>query len=251
MKLDLSTSQTFYQDIGKSKHVLVMLHGWGGNWQSFAPLVSELSQNFRLIIPDLPVFAASKITTTKIWDSQDYVQWLDEFLRALKLEQVNLLGHSFGGKIAALFAARYPEKVNRLILLAAAGLPKPLNQKQLWQQKMLALVPTCLKTALPYHWRLRILNHFSLATDHLNSSPKQRQVLQLTVRENIAESLQKITAKTLLIWGEQDQETLLEQGQQFAALIKGASLSIIAGADHFAFLFHQQRVIKEIKQFIL
>lgn len=251
MKLALSTSQTFYQDIGKSEHVLVMLHGWGGNWQSFAPLIPELSRNFRLIIPDLPVFAASQITNHKVWTSQDYVQWLNEFLETFKLGQFNLLGHSFGGKIAALFAASYPEKINKLILLAASGLPKPLSQKQLTQQKLLALIPTCLKAALPDRWRLKLLNHFSLATDHFNSSPAQKQILQRSVQENITESLQKITAKTLLVWGEQDQETPLEQGQQFAALIKHAQLSVVTGADHFVFLSHQQRVVREINQFIL
>lgn len=251
MKLALKTSQTFYQDIGKSHNILVMLHGWGGDWQSFSNLIPELSKDFRLIIPDLPAFALSTINNDEVWKSQDYVLWLYDFLQALNIKKANLLGHSFGGKIVALFTAAHPEKVDKLILLSAAGLPEPLNSRQLLQQKLLALIPPFVKLALPYKWRLKLLKRFSLSTDHLNSSPLQRQILRYSVQENIANSLQMISRKTLLIWGDSDNETPIEQGLQFKELIKNSKLSVIEGADHFAFFSHRDQIIKDIRQFVL
>lgn len=105
---------------------IVFLHGIGSNAGSFLPLFQALPDHLHLIAWNAPGYSGSR-EIDKPWPvAKDYAQALAGFLDALALPAVRLLGHSLGTLVAAEFARLFPERVDRLVLAAAAagyGLP--------------------------------------------------------------------------------------------------------------------------------
>jgi pimeloyl-ACP methyl ester carboxylesterase len=104
--------------------VVVLLHGLGGNSANWAFNTPALAQKFRVIVPDQVGFGSSDKPLVN-YRIGTYVDFLDKFLSELKVERATLVGNSMGGWIAALYALRYPGKVDRLVLADSAGFAPP------------------------------------------------------------------------------------------------------------------------------
>jgi pimeloyl-ACP methyl ester carboxylesterase len=229
--------------------VIVFLHGWGQDWQSWSPLIGPLSAHYSLLLLDLPGFGTSDCHN-QAWNSFQYADWLAELLHTLQLTPYAVVGHSFGAKISALFAAKNPHALTKLILIGSAGLPDPLSPSTKLKQQLIRLVPEFIKNNLPHQLKLRILGNLGVATDHANSLPHQKNISRLIVQENIANQLKTITTPTLLIWGEQDTETPIHQAQAFHSLLARSELVIIKDADHFVFTTQPQQVLAHLHNFL-
>ena len=101
---------------------LVMLHGFTGSKENWYPVAERLRGRYRLLIPDLPGWGESERQAGEDYGFAAQATRVDGFIRALSPDKpVVLLGHSMGGGIAAVVAARYPMRVSRVGLLDAAG----------------------------------------------------------------------------------------------------------------------------------
>lgn len=101
---------------------VVMLHGFTGSKENWYPLAGALQGRYRLLIPDLPGWGESERKPDLVYGFTQQAANVDAFIRALSPgKPVVLLGHSMGGGIAALAAARYPQDIARVGLLDAAG----------------------------------------------------------------------------------------------------------------------------------
>ena len=101
---------------------LVMLHGYTGSKENWYPLARELGGRYRLLIPDLPGWGASQRKPGVGYGFPEQAEHVAAFIRAVSPDRpVVLLGHSMGGGIAALVAARHPQAVANVGLLTAAG----------------------------------------------------------------------------------------------------------------------------------
>lgn len=249
MRRQIGPVETFYQLIGQGEP-LVLLHGWGCNWQIWHPLIAGLSDNYQLIIPDLPAFGQSADPPLS-WNSLEYVEWLVAFLTEVSPDsKFTLIGHSFGGKVATLFAVKYPDRVKRLICIDSAGIPDKLTANQLFKQTLVSLIPARLKTALSPETRAKILGTLGVSSDHSFSTSKQRAILKQVVEENIVEQLTLVKQPTLLIWGENDQDTPPHQAKLWQNAIINSQLLIIPNAGHFPFIDQPQIVLRHILDFI-
>ena len=104
--------------------VVVLLHGLGGNSTNWAFNTPALAQKFRVVVPDQVGFGGSDKPLVN-YRIGTYVDFLDKFLSELKVERATLVGNSMGGWVAALYALRHPGKVERLVLVDAAGFAPP------------------------------------------------------------------------------------------------------------------------------
>src|SRR3989339_22988 len=123
--------------------LLVILHGWGASAKSYDKLKPLLEQKgISVFVFDLPGFG-SEPAPPSAWAVDDYVEWVREKIVNIEKnanqtssqptpyqvggeKRIALFGHSFGGRIAIKLAARYPEKIEKLILCDAAGItPRP------------------------------------------------------------------------------------------------------------------------------
>lgn len=113
-----------YQETGKGKQTLLLIHGLGGNLSHWSRNTEELSKKYRVIALDLPNYGGS--SKLKIDDSEGalvyYSQIVNAFIKKKKLKKVVLTGHSMGGQTAILTALNYPKLVAKLILVAPAGI---------------------------------------------------------------------------------------------------------------------------------
>lgn len=105
-----------------SAPTVVMIHGFTGSKENWYPLARELRGRYRIVIPDLPGWGASERKPNADYGFDAQAERVADFIRAVSPRKpVVLLGHSMGGGIAALVAARHPELVARVGLLDAAG----------------------------------------------------------------------------------------------------------------------------------
>ena len=126
--LNIEGLKVSYKIAGEGPALLI-LHGWGSSSDSWAEIQGNLSQKgFQVIVPDLPGFGLST-PPLNLWGIEEYKEFILKLTEKIGLKKFSLAGHSFGGQIAILFAADYPEKIEKLILLASAGVRKKPGKK--------------------------------------------------------------------------------------------------------------------------
>lgn len=244
----VETHYELFQAEKSSDQLIVLLHGWGCTWEIWHQLIPALTQDFDVLIPDLPAFGASA-DPQDVWTSSDYVDWLAELLTQLAAKKkVMLVGHSFGGKIAALYTAQQRKPfASKLVLIDASGIVQKLSSSKKSLQQLVSLIPEPIKKGLSVAVRQEILHRLGLADDYLLSSEKQRQIFQKIVHEDIHSELGKIAVPTALIWGENDQDTPVTHAKVFEKKISNSQLHIVPGTGHFPFVEKPEIVIEIIK----
>src|SRR3989449_71460 len=114
-----------YFDMGAGP-VVVLLHGLGSRKEDWLPVLEPMAQKYRLLVPDQIGFGRSDKPLLD-YSIQTYVDFLNEFLRQLKVEKASLVGESLGGWIAGLYVVEigggaHLIPVEKLVLVDAAGL---------------------------------------------------------------------------------------------------------------------------------
>jgi len=105
---------------GEGKPVL-LLHGWGGRADSFLPVAKGLEAERRVYRLDFPGFGESEVPH-ETWDVTDYARFLAQWIREQELAGVDIVAHSFGGRVSIILAATCPELVGKLVLVDSAGI---------------------------------------------------------------------------------------------------------------------------------
>jgi len=114
--ITINNRKIFYLDNGSpSQKIIVLLHGFPGNHMGLIDL-AEYINDYRIIIPDLPACGSSESLEGK-HNLKSYSNWLNSFLDSLSLDEVIIVGHSFGSRIALVFTNYYSKKVRGLILI--------------------------------------------------------------------------------------------------------------------------------------
>jgi len=119
--------QRWVYDEGGVGDTLVLLHGFAGSRTDWYPLLRFLPRQYRLVIPDLPGWGESERDPAGDYSARAQADRLAVFLAAIGATHVHLVGHSMGGKISGLVAARHPDRVERLTLIANSGVRFELN----------------------------------------------------------------------------------------------------------------------------
>ena len=102
---------------------LILLHGYGGTYADWLLAAHYLTGNFRVIIPDLPGWGESTRLPNADYGYAAQADRVHGFVDALHLGEIAIAGHSMGGAIAGLYAAKYPKDVAALVLVDSAGVP--------------------------------------------------------------------------------------------------------------------------------
>lgn len=96
---------------GEGKDVLV-LHGWGANIDTIMPIVNALKDKFKVHALDLPGFGKSEEPKEPI-DSFKYADIVKAYVDKMKINELILIGHSFGGKLSIILGSKFPEIVDK------------------------------------------------------------------------------------------------------------------------------------------
>ena len=120
---------TNYHDVGAGEPIL-LLHGSGPGvsaWANWRLTIQSLQDHYRLIAPDLAGFGYSQFPENMQFSRENWLKQIVDFLDAIGLKKVNLIGNSFGGSMALALAIHHPERVNKLILMGSVGVPFELT----------------------------------------------------------------------------------------------------------------------------
>ncbi|TKX32446.1 alpha/beta fold hydrolase [Campylobacter aviculae] len=215
------------------KTTLLILHGWGADKELMKQAFSKELHDFCHLYLDLPGFGKSSVA--KALKSSDYVNIIKEFLKEKKIDIDIFLGHSFGGKIAALLALEF--KNSKLILLSNSGILAPKSLKVRFK---IILFKFFKKIGLGKFYR------YFASQDGANLSPLMYQTFKNVVDEDLSACFSKIKVKTRIFWGISDKATPLKSGEIMHYLIKNSEFYPLEG-DHFFFLKHAAFIAEKIK----
>ncbi len=233
LSTEINNLNIAYQVAGEGD-VVILLHGWGGEAASFQPVFKWLSQSHKVYVLDLPGFGKSQIPPIP-WDSSDYAQLVTIFLEKFDIPKAHLIGHSFGGRISIILSAEHPEKVDKLILVDSAGL-KPKRPPKYYLRVGLAKVGKWIRRCGSSGERLANALSARLGSKDYQEAGEMRETLVKVVNQDLRSLLPRISASTLLIWGENDKDTPVWFGKVMEREIPDAGLVILKEAGHFSYL---------------
>ena len=224
-------------DTGEGEDVAFVLHGWGANIESVMPIVNSLRDRYRVIAYDSLGHGDSD-APDEVIGGDDYVALLKKIYDRYGVSRATCIGHSFGGKTLSVFAALYPEMVDKLVLVDASGvLPK---RSFSYYRKVYTFKFLKNMYKLLFFWQdtekamARFYKKFG-SDDYKAADGMMRKVFVKVVNESTEEYFPRIQADTLLIWGDEDDATPLYMAKVFEEKIPEAGLVVLKGG-HYSYL---------------
>ena len=235
---------------------VVFLHGaYGLTWD---PFLDGLAEHFTVYAPEHPGTTLGDPDGIKPLDNLwDLVLYYDELFAQLGLDNPTVIGHSFGGMVAAEIAACYPQRVGKLVLLSPIGL---------WRDD----VPV-------KNWMIMPLEEVVKAVFYDPSGPLAQQMLSVPEDEKEAQDLQirvtwslactgkfiwpipdkglkkrihRIASPTLIIWGTGDKLVPPVYAEEFGSRIAGSRIEMVEQAAHLPQLEQLEHVSGLVRDFI-
>lgn len=232
-----------YRKTGDGKP-LILLHGWGSSSRVMMPVARQLESLRTCYVLDLPGFGDSPEPETA-WAIDDYADLIESFISDISEEMVDLLVHSFGGRIALKLCAREfgKKRVRKVLITGGAGM-KPKRSLAYYIKKYTAKILKAPFLILPAKQRKKSLEWLRTtpvwkslgSSDYSKLSGVMRETFVKSVTEYLDPCLPKIPHEVLLLWGREDVATPLYQGERMEKGIKNAALVVIDQAGHYAFL---------------
>ncbi len=231
---------------------ILMLHGWGVHLGLMWPLAERLAPlSYRVYIPDLPGFGQSA-PPPGAWSVHDYVAFVVSYMDYHALDKAYFVGHSFGGRLGLVLGAQHPERILKMALADSAGVrSKPSLNGQLRQNA--------------YKFVRHGLNKIGLrnladglsacyverygSPDYKSARGVMRETFVKVVNEDLLPYAARVKASTLLLWGDQDEDTPLWQGKLLEKTILDAGLVIFEGAGHYSYLERLGETVRILDHF--
>jgi 2-hydroxy-6-oxonona-2,4-dienedioate hydrolase len=219
---------------------VILIHGLGGSTANWAPTIAPLAQKYRVLVPDQIGFGKSDKPMLN-YRVATLVDFLDGFYKQVGIQKASLVGNSLGGFTAAAFALAHPEKVDKLVLVDAAGFavtgdldPKILNGLNPSTRQQIKDV-----LSLVFYNKEQFTSDIAIETflaSRVTAGDQytiQRFIDSISHGEDMLDGkLGAIKQPTLIIWGREDGLTPLAMGQRFNKEIAGSQIFIIEKCGH-------------------
>jgi pimeloyl-ACP methyl ester carboxylesterase len=228
---------------GGTGDTIVFVHGFGGSKDRWLKIAKYFTTNYRVIMLDLPGFGDSSKPQDAKYNIMSQVERLNLFVNELRLTKFHLVGNSMGGAIASSYAATYPQMVKTLALFDAAGVKTPVKSELgLLLEK--GANPLTIKDPDDYDKLLK-LAYFNpphipsfvkryLAKQEVLTEPLNKKIFSDISTDVLSteNKLDKITAPTLIVWGDSDKLIDISAVPIFEKNIKNSKSVIIKECGH-------------------
>ncbi|HEY1134191.1 MAG TPA: alpha/beta fold hydrolase [Nocardioides sp.] len=259
--------------VAGSGPALLLLHGLGCDHTTWAPVVAALAQRYTVVAPDLLGHGRSAKPRAD-YSVGGYANGMRDLLTVLGIDKVTVVGHSFGGGVAMQFAYQYPERTERLVLVATGGLgPEvtPLIRAITtpgYHQAVGALTLPGVRHALLAGMGLlsrvpsshtRDLPEFAAILESFRD-PRARAAIRHVVRHVVDWRGQVVTMADraylteampmLVVWGSDDRVIPASHAANAAALAPRARVELVADSGHFPHKDHPERFVAILDDFV-
>ena len=245
--VDLEGCSIFYTQGGlKSDPTpILFLHGWGISAAPYHEMLKLLAQHYPVLAPDLPSFARSSCSNL-IPDYDSYAKFLSSFLDTLNIQQVHLVGHSFGGGIAIALSALAPDRVKSVVLVDSTGIPS-VSILEAVPRRTIEMIAQFFLPGL----KLKLIDIPQIFFSNLLfNTGNVIQALLLSLQVDLRDLLPKIKAPCLLIWSEKDLTTLITAAREMAARIPNSRLTTVEEGWHEWGLWYPEKLTSIMLNFI-
>jgi pimeloyl-ACP methyl ester carboxylesterase len=256
----------------KTGQPLVFVHGLSGCWANWLEQLPVLAAEHRVITLDLPGFGHSPMPAGEISISA-YARLLERLLGELHLDAATVVGNSMGGFIGAELAIAFPQRVERLVLVSAAGISTHRDARAVGAVPALRRLELVLASGTAWmasksdtvarRPRLRdatlnvAVRHPSrlpapLAAEQLRGAGKPGFIpaLQATLDYEVQDRLGEIACPTLIVWGDRDRLISVRDADVFARLIPNSRKVVFEDTGHMAMLERPAAFNALLKEFL-
>ena len=262
---DVGGTRLHVRDSGpRGAPALILLHGFGASLHTWEPWAQALSRDFRVIRLDLPGNGLSSPDATGDYSDARSITLLLALMDQLGLARASIGGNSIGGRIAWTFAARHPERTDRLVLVAPDGFASPgfaYGRKPevptLLKLMRYALPKPLLRMSLaPAYANPAVLTD-ALATRYhdLMLAPGARDAMVERMAQTVLVDplplLGRISTPTLLVWGEQDAMIPLANSQDYLNAVAGSERVVLPGVGHLPHEEAPALSVEPVRAFLL
>ncbi|NMM28274.1 MAG: alpha/beta fold hydrolase [Glaciimonas sp.] len=252
-----------YHDVGSAAPVM-LIHGSGPGvtaWANWRLSIPALSQQCRVIAPDMVGFGFSERPADARYDLDAWVSQAIGLLDALEIDCTDIIGNSFGGALALALAIRYPARVRRLVLMGSAGVSFPLTPglDAVWgyqpsianMRKLLDIFAydrnLVTDELAELRYKASIQPGFQEAFAAMFPAPRQNGVDALACRE---QDLRALPHETLVIHGREDQVIPVSNSVTLADWISRSQLHIFGRCGHWTQIEHAARFNQLVMNFL-
>ncbi len=219
-----------YIETGGEGTPIILLHGLLGALSNFDGIIQHFTSTHNVVVPILPLFEISirSLSVMKL------VEYVEDFIDYKGFKKVHILGNSLGGHIAQLYTLKHAERVESMILTGSSGLfesamgttfPKRGNYEYMRQKAESVFYDPAVATK-------ELVDSVYETVNDLKRAMCVVAIAKSAVRHNLEDSLHKILAPTLLVWGMQDAVTPLWVGEKFNELIPNSELVKVDKCGH-------------------
>lgn len=246
---------------------LLFVHGLSGCWQNWLENIPRFARTHRVIVPDLPGFGASEMPREQI-SIPGYAGFLEQLCDTLSIDAAAVVGNSMGGHIAAELAIRSPQRVERLMLVSAAGISAEQVQRNAVMAggRIMAAIATQAAARHESFARRPVLRRAALSfvvrhPDRLSAplahelmegsgKPGFLPALEAVITHRISERLPQIACPTFVVWGEDDRVIPVRDAQRFEQLIPDVRTVVLPDTGHVAMLERPERFNALLESFL-
>jgi len=217
---------------------ILILHGWGVDHTVYKDMIDNFSNKFTTYAIDFPGFGKSQ-DPDSTYDVEDYAKLTLEFIEKMKMKNVVLIGHSFGGRVIIKLVGKLGYSPKKIILIDSAGIkPKKkisVKMKEISYKIFKKIINIFLGKNKSKEVISKLRNKIG-STDYINANETMKEVFKNVVNEDLKVYLPKINAPTLLIWGTLDDQTPISDAKIMESLIPDSGLVQITNGGHYSFL---------------
>lgn len=250
MRINIDGVEMNYICEGEGQDVLVM-HGWAANIPAMMPVHNILKNDYKVWTIDFPGFGESD-EPGEPWGVYEYADYIKKFIDKMGFKKLILVGHSFGGRISIILSSKYPELIDKIVLIDAAGIiPKrgPKYYFKVYSFKALRKIYNLAFFWIDKEKRLKKFYTKFGSQDYQDANDMMRKILVKTVNEDLRPLLKDIKANTLLIWGRDDTATPVYMAEIMEKEIENSGLVVLENAGHFSYVDQYAQFSAVLKSF--